>query len=111
MTSDTKRRVRNNRLITWPAAGFLLGLGAPIRDATVSSVTDVLLASSLIALLPAVIGLVAALLRMRRPTNEIRSVALLVGLSIATIVLKLANPNGLALIPAAVFLWQVRVKD
>ena len=111
MISQGASRVRNNRLITWPAAGFLLGFGAPIRDSTVVSTTDVVLASSLIALLPTVIGLVAAMFRMRRPTNEIRSVGLLIALAGATIILKLLQPNGFALIPAAVFLWQVRVKD
>jgi hypothetical protein len=79
----------------------------PTTDKTVVSTSDVLLSSMLIAILPALIAFIIAFTTRRRPEGTIASPLPLIGLALATIVMKLATPNGLALIPAAFFVWSI----
>jgi hypothetical protein len=101
----------NNRMVTWTAAGFLLGFGVPLRDPTIRSLSDVLLASLAVAMIPTILGFLGGLARRKRPTDEIDHPAALVALAALTIIWKVLQPDGFSLVPAVIFIWLVWVKD
>lgn len=105
-----EERPRVRKFMTWPAAGFLLGFGAPIAGVTLEAPGDVgllILVSAATGAIVAIGGSIVALIRRRererRPTWTIYVAAA------ATIILKLLSPTtGLALVPAALFVWAVK---
>jgi hypothetical protein len=106
-----KDGMKNNRLITWPVAGFLLGFATNFNDRTIVTFLDILLSSMLMATAYALIGIIAALLAtfiFKKRTSVFTDANYLAFLfPAATILLKLFGGDfaGFALIPAALFIW------
>lgn len=106
-----KGGMKNNRLITWPVAGFLLGFAIKPNDKTIITFSDILLSSMAMATALALIGIIAALLATfifkKRASVFTDANYLVFVFPAATILLKLFGGDfaGFALILAASFIW------